>query len=104
MAEKPTKSSMDGRVTYQDIDYTHLSAEDMRKAGEKVAEAMPGWSVRVTGGPYRGWDAAYKLKREEKVVELDFYSPRPGLHRVDEMVEEMKGRLLLDDHEDTWRI
>ena len=97
-----TKTSLDGRVTYKDIDYTWLTAEDMRKAGEKVAEAMPGWTVVVDGGPYRGYDVAYTMKREEKIIELDFYSSNPGLDRMDEVIEEMRGRLLLDDKENTW--
>jgi hypothetical protein len=62
--------------------YTYLTANDMRKAGEKVDEALPGWTVVVDGGPYRGYDVAYKMKREEKIIELDFYSSRPGLDRA----------------------
>lgn len=102
MSEIPTKTSLDGRVTYQDISCSWLTAEDMRKADEQVAVAFSDWQVVVTGGPYRPYEVAYKVQPTKKVIVLDFYSARPGLSRVGELIDEMRGRLLLQDDEDTW--
>ena len=91
--EKLAKTSMDGRVIYENIDYAWLSGDAMRLAGEKMAKAFPEYEIWVTGGPYRFYDVKYQVDAKAKIISLDFYSVRPGLHYTNEIVEEIKEKL-----------
>jgi hypothetical protein len=79
-------TSMNGRVVYENRDFISLSANQMRKAGEKFAEAFPEYEIWVTGGPYRGCDVMFVVDEKAKVISLDFYSVNPGLDDIDSLI------------------
>lgn len=91
--EKLVKSSMDGRVFYEDVDMSFLTGEDMRSVGELLAREFPDFEIWVTGGPYRGYDVKYQVDKEAKIISLDFYSPRPGLQYMNQIIAEIKADL-----------
>jgi len=66
---------------------------------KRFAEAFPNWEIRVTIGPYRGYDIEAHYHKEEKVVDVDLYSPglalRPGVvfGYVPELIEAGKKKM-----------
>jgi len=90
---KLVKSSEDGRVFYEDVNFTFLTGEMMKGAGEKLAKAFPGFEVWVTGGPYRGYDVKYHVDWKKKIISLDFYSPRPGIGYLNAIIEEIRQKM-----------
>jgi len=90
---KIAKTSMNGRVVYEDVDMTYLSGEDMRRTGEELAKMFPSFTVWVTGGPYRGYDVRHQVDLKKKIISIDFYSVRPGFGYMREVVAEIKAFL-----------
>jgi len=87
---KVAETSMDGRVIYENVNYSFLSADTMRSVGEEIAKAFPSFTVWVTGGPYRGYDVRHQIDPKRKIISIDFYSPRPGLQYIRGIIKEMK--------------
>jgi len=63
------------------------------EVAKKFAAEFPSWEVRVTIGPYRGYDIIGSMNKDEKVIYVDLYSPRPGLQYVPELIENGKKKL-----------
>lgn len=87
---KLAKTSMDGRVIYEDVDMSCLSGNDMRETGETIAKAFPSFTVWVTGGPYRFYDVRHAVDVKKKIISIDFYSVRPGFSYIPEIVMEIQ--------------
>lgn len=90
---KLAKTTMDGRVTYEDVNYNFLTGEEMRRVGEKVAKVFPSFTVWVTGGPWKGYDVKHQIDLKTKIISIDFYSPRPGLQHIPDIIQAIKGHL-----------
>jgi len=90
---KLVKSSGDGRVFYEDVNFTFLTADMMKEAGEKLAKAFPEFEVWVTGGPYRGYDVKYQVDWKKKIISIDFYSPRPGIGYLNAIIQEIREKM-----------
>jgi len=58
------------------------------------AETFPSWEVRVTIGPYRGYDINGSAKKDDKVIFIDLYSVRPGIRYAKQLIEGMKKKLV----------
>lgn len=91
--EKLAKTSMDGRVIYEDIDFAYISGEDMKATGELLAKEFPDFQIWVTGGPYRGYDVRHQVDKEAKIISIDFYSVRPGFSYLKQIIEQIKQSL-----------
>lgn len=63
------------------------------KAGRKVADAFPEWDIVITYGPYRGYDVQYRVNRQSKSINLDFYSVRPGVQYIDDVIRDIEQAL-----------
>ncbi len=86
-------NALDGRVTFEDVTYSFLDGEDLKKAGIRLAEAFPGYRVWVTAGPWRMYDVKYLVDGYWRIIHLDFYSVRPGLEYLDSIIKEIRERL-----------
>ncbi len=70
------------------------SAEKVVGGAATVAEALPGtWTVIITGGPYRGYDVRYNSDTDTQRIHLDFYSVRPGLNYLGDIVDDVTAGL-----------
>lgn len=87
------KTSCDGRVVYENVDYQFLTGEDMRKVGERMAKEFPSFTIWVTGGAYRGYNVAYQADLKKKIISIDFYSVHPGLKDVSAIINILKIKL-----------
>jgi hypothetical protein len=90
---KLVKSSMNGRLFYEDVNYTFLTGAMMKRIGEKLAKEFPEFEIWVTGGPYRGYDVKYQVDWKQKIISLDFYSVRPGIDYLNGIIEEIKQQM-----------
>jgi len=63
------------------------------EVAKRFAFVFPSWEIRVTIGPYRGYDIAGSMNKEDKVIYVDLYSPRPGLQYVPQLIENAKKKL-----------
>ena len=88
--QRLAKRSMDGRVVYEDVTMSGLSGQDMKNVGEKIAKIFPSFTVWVTGGPYRGYDVRHQIDTKNKIISIDFYSPRPGIQHIPQIIREIK--------------
>lgn len=70
------------------------SAEAVVDGAATVAEALPAtWTVVITGGPYRGYDVRYNSDTDTQRIHLDFYSVRPGLNYLEDIVDDVTAGL-----------
>lgn len=75
----PDETTEDWLATSHDRVF-HRSEGDRWKRGEVelgafLADHIPGWTVVITMGPYRGYDFRHTIHAQEKVIHLDCYSP-----------------------------
>lgn len=64
------------------------------REAQRVAEQLPqmGLTIQVTAGPYRPYDVHYHVRKNEKIVELDYYAAvRNGFGNphTDEVIAEL---------------
>lgn len=79
---------------------SEADAEFVRASVKEFADAFPEYDIVVTGGPYRSYDVRYEKIEEPKRINLDFYSVRPGHHRLDEVQARLEASMALPDHPD----
>ena len=90
---KLVKTAANGQVFYEDVNFMFLSGEDMKAAGIMLAQAFSDYEIWVTGGPWRGYDVKYDVDMKAKIILLDFYSPRPGLRFMKDVITEIRAKL-----------
>ena len=84
------KTSMDGRVVYENIDVLNIKGDDMRRIGELFAKEFPDYTIWVTSGSSKRYDVRYSIDKEHKIISLDFYCVRPGFSYLKEIIKELR--------------
>lgn len=71
------------------------------EVAKKLAKEFPDFEVQVTIGPYRFHDIAHEADLKQKLIKIDLYCVRPGIHYLQEIIEEIKAFIKKKQEEET---
>lgn len=60
------------------------------EVAKALAKEFPDFEIQVTIGPYRFHDIAHEADIKHKLIKIDLYSVRPGIHYLPQVIEEIK--------------